>query len=741
MTKDIFRSVNFWKSAVMMMPDNSFFELLRSVFGKIKTPFNKQQLLSDLEKFLLREDIQKTISVYIDKIDAQIIGAVSIFREPFFIQLENFFRGEYSGAQLQDIIVNLEERFILYRFSDNTPPQSAQKNSIYTGSRLALNPVLKTVLLPFTGEISDLLIKENKKNKTSAFNPAKTRVNDLIFAAIHSFILERSANFFKPEGVIRKRIMDDAKLIFPGIDFERVTGSLQALGLYYADGNALVPDYKFINSFCMLSAQERLEYFAASIIIFKELSCSAEIIPPLFKNKLSEISCLIHAFLNLIDDESVYSEKTFFKLIEALKSNNESLMKINLSNEILFDNMEETGLIIRSDSMTFKKNLPKKNISANADTITVDSGFSVLVYPEIDFFDAVKLASVLNVREAGTVPGSTVVRFELVKDSAVRSFNNNISADEMIIFFNKLSNNKVNDNLKWILKDWEKRYNEISLVKGVVLRLSPDHMYLTETHPLDEMIIETLAPGVYLLDENNLDEASTALNNAGLDIIAGFKKNIPLGYSLHYMFSESINNDNYLTFNYFHEISSRNSYYPEISNHFNDDIKNKQYKKNDDDIKPLNNSKNKTSSDKIKNEYLLKLEKMKLGDIEKSELSARINRKIILCDAQLKDAEIRYEKLEARHMDYAGKQNVAKTAISQGSPVEIVLSGKRNEEHFYGIPQSLEKEGNEIIIVVRINSAHQDAKTENADSSSIIKRIPLAKINLLRRIKKSIFEN
>jgi hypothetical protein len=93
MNDSIFRSVEFWKSALLTMPDNSFFELLRSVFGKIKTPFNKQQLLKDLEIFLLREDIQKTIAAYIDENDSKIIAAVSLFGEAVPGDLEDsFFR-------------------------------------------------------------------------------------------------------------------------------------------------------------------------------------------------------------------------------------------------------------------------------------------------------------------------------------------------------------------------------------------------------------------------------------------------------------------------------------------------------------------------------------------------------------------------------------------------------------------------------------------------------------------------
>jgi len=121
------------------------------------------------------------------------------------------------------------------------------------------------------------------------------------------------------------------------------------------------------------------------------------------------------------------------------------------------------------------------------------------------------------------------------------------------------------------------------------------------------------------------------------------------------------------------------------------------------------------------------LEKMPLGEAERAELSARINRRLVLCETQLKEANIRYEKLEARHLDYTGKQNIAKQAIAQQSPVEIVWPAGSGESIF-GIPRALEKEEGDLILTV-VLSDRED-----------VMRIPLAKISLLRRIKKSIFE-
>ena len=98
---------------------------------------------------------------------------------------------------------------------------------------------------------------------------------------------------------------------------------------------------------------------------------------------------------------------------------------------------------------------------------------------------------------------------------------------------------------------------------------------------------------------------------------------------------------------------------------------------------------------------------------------------MILCEAQLKDANIRYEKTEAGGMDYSGKLMIAKQAVIQREPVEIHLSGRKKDGVVFGIPSALEKAGDENILIV--------------ESSEECIRIPLGKISLLRRIKKTVF--
>jgi hypothetical protein len=205
------------------------------------------------------------------------------------------------------------------------------------------------------------------------------------------------------------------------------------------------------------------------------------------------------------------------------------------------------------------------------------------------------------------------------------------------------------------------------------------------------LIRETIAPGLYLLPENAMDEAADALEDAGIDIIARRCDKIKTAAGFHDHFPTPASGHS-------KKIPSAPSTVSKTDNH----------------------------AAVLTANFHAILKKMPMGELERIELAARIDRRLVLSKAQLQDANVRYEKLEARHMDYAGKQNIAKQAISQQSPVEIHWHGGGSESIF-GTPKALEKENGELVLVV-------------APSDGDVMRIPLGKISLLRRIKKSIFE-
>jgi hypothetical protein len=687
----------------MILPDNAFFDLLRSILGSVKTPYNKQNLIEELSRFIARPEIQETMAAYIDNNDRKIIAAIALLSEPVPGELESFFTGEYSYTELQSMLLNLEERLIIYRFRDN--------NNL----RIALNPRLENILAPHAANTGILFpalpINDAEISAPSSASGAESAVHDAqvtsgtlngrTLAALFAYLLNSDVQV-KDDGsgkgmafVFRKRAVEQGKTLFPGMDINAAIGGLIILGLLIRDGEdrssaSIAPDEAKIAEFKTLSDQERSEYLAGGISLFLHRGD----IPSSFqyRNLLKNTVCLIHALCSIAKEGNDFSEATMIKLAELFRRQEEA----NWSSAdavppavVLLQSLVMVGVFavttiggvicykpvnspIPSDSSTAKDHPP----------IAMDSGFSCVLYPEISFAEALDLAAFSTVEETGTT-----VRFTLSRDSAVGGFNRGYTAEFLWELLSRLSGGRTPDALKWNLDDWEKRWQEVSLNQGVILTLGGERGYLAGTEPLASMIKQSLAPGVFLLSAS-VEEAAAALRDAGVDIIARpeIKKKSSALFFTPLRKPETIS-------------------LPERSL----------------DAPPAETA---TAVEQLKERFRLTLAKMKLTKQEQEELESRIERRVVVNETQLKDVSLRYEKLEARSLDYVGKTGIVRQAISTGSLLELSCL---NGEKILGIPENLDKKGNEMIITIRHREGGEPIK------------LALGKISLVRRIKQSIF--
>ena len=751
-----FRTVEEWKSALMTLPEKSFFELLRSVFGNIKTPFNKQRLLDNLFVFLSKDEIRKTIAAYINEQDHKIITAVTILNEPALGKLGNFFAGELSFAELHALVINLEERLILYRFRS----EGIQ--------RLALNPVLETVLAPLIADTRLLfpsfpressVPKESEAGKESSA-PAACITGGRTLAAVFAFILGQD-DLFKAEGgldyggtqfpgtvfrEIRKKVLDEGRKIFPAMDLELVVKALLDLGLVRQEGRGLESRGEKVSDFARLLPYERNIYWSAAIYhclneaaryeagAGEEAAYPGETVHPGLssRNRLREIASTIHRFAASFNPERKYPEVTLRRFAELCGEDEAgtgnfrlSPTRVRLPFESLLAAMEMAGLLVKTGNywqMGQGAAFREDNGSAvegaaplSAAVIAMDTAFSFILYPEIAFADALEIGAFCSLKESAAsewnLPGGkahgrdgAVLCFELTRDSVMRGFDQGIKAEDMVKLLDRLSLNRIDPSLGWTLREWENRYAGVSLHQGVILSLAEERRYLAEVEPLASLIERTLAPGVYLLASGERSDAARALRKAGVDIIAqppAEQGRGPSGIkssgrgSLPHL--ETFGGPAY------NEISeagaaAASGVVPE-------------------------------TAVSIQEKFRRALEKKQLTKAERDELAARIDRRMVLCETQLDAASLRYEKLEARGLDYPGKTLIARQAVEAGSLVEVCWPGAGGEiQRVLGIAQALEKQEGDSTLVIK-----------NSGSSSVILRIPLGKISLLRRIKQSIF--
>jgi hypothetical protein len=763
-----FRSLEFWQSALMTLPDTAFFELMRSALGNIRTPFNKQKILEDLSAFLSRPEIQETIAVFLDDADRRIIAAIAVLGEPVPGELESFFSGEYSYADLHSHLLNLEERFIVYRF---------REENLF---RLALNPRLEPVLAPVAANRSLLFsplsgppkvegqtesarqaesegqARSECQGQSEASAPARP-LNGRLLAALFSFFLS-GRSFLKPDvpdrgGTfsLKKKALDEGEKLFPGLDTETIIGALLSLGVLEQDGERFRPNGKRLPAFRELSPLCALEYLAAGSALYLQ-SLEPNPLPGyIHRGLLKNTARFINSLLALIgvDDPSgtplFYPKPALLKCGEILRREETRTFAEELPKTgIIIKAMETAGLIIPAGEcyavLPFGETENARGPSGPEDSgeassgIAMDSPFSLILYPGLTFADALDLALFCEVEETGTT-----VRFSLSRESVVRGFNRGFGAAYLWCLLDKLSGGRVGEALRWNLEDWEKRYHEAALYQGVVLTLGAERMYLAESGPLAGMVRRVLAPGCFLLDVSRREEAAEVLREAGVDIFAlpepSVMESRPVPDSVISPDSVippgSVVSPDVVT-----QPDSvplfAGGIFPELS----------PLKRQAPGAKPLPEFRDVSSRDsrprlydgekagRLKEKFRARLESdgKRYGKEERAELLNRIERRLVVSESQLEDISIRYEKLEARSLDYAGKAAIAKQAIVQGALLEVAWPSGGSQALILGTPESLEKKGGETILVLRPRSGNTEAL-----------RIPLGKISFLRRIKQSIF--
>jgi hypothetical protein len=511
-------------------------------------------------------------------------------------------------------------------------------------------------------------------------------------------------------------------------------------------------DDRRLAAFAGLSRRERLEYVAAGACWFRAGGGSFAA-GHLFRGRVRSLAAFIHRFMNLVQPDRWYPQETlkrYGNILEREESPRNPAEGERIPFDALFDIMENFGLLVSPERPRRGKTSPRywgagsfyAPVEGEGPALAMDSPFSCVLYPGIAFGDVLALAAFLTVREAGVV-----VRFELTRESAVRGFDRGLDAAGMIALLERLSARRIGETLAWSLKDWEKRYGEVGLRRGIVLTLSEDRRYLAEAEPVAGLIREILAPGVYLLSGAEIPAAEEALRKAGVDIIARRTASSAFGDRAGYTGDRAAGSEAPAAFPALEKPARVPGGTEPVPAAGGRRAGGKRKAGEEAAGGP------EVSAGDLKKRFHKALAKMSLSKEERDELSARIDRRLILNESQLEGASVRYEKLEARLLDYVGKAAVAKQAISSKSPVEVTWPHpRRGLSRITGIPSALEKEGGESVLVLTPLSPETGGGEflQRAGESIRIPgefswvpgepmRIPLGKISLLRRIKKSIF--
>ncbi|MBM7023266.1 helicase-associated domain-containing protein [Treponema sp. Marseille-Q4523] len=665
------RRTALWQASLAMLPDSRFFDMLRAYLGKIKTPYNKQNLIEQLSSFFCREQNRKNLLTLLDDFDEKIITAIVLVPEATEEKLICFFLGEYTSSEIAARLSNLTDRLIIYKNESNKDdPQ-----------RLYVNPLLEDLLAPRI-DIARIIPEAQYASRTEG---GSFSISPEFIAAVISYIAERP-DLCKADGSLKK--IDAARLetVFAcgTAPVQTLITALLNLSLVKRNESGITVDYARSLSFAELSPKKQYAYLAAasSASLDREgLRSYAELVldiaasvPDSGLTKRVLLRCM-----SLLGS-SVREQRRFRALIDRSHGKGADESDVRPPLERIVDAAETFGLFTvagktkEGDAIyRVEKTLwDEEKADTSARFVSINSGFTVTLLPGLPLKALLPLSIFLRV-----VNFDTTVEFEIDKASAIRAFDFGYTAETIRSLLEKYAVHGIPQNLRVSIEDWQQLYSSAVLYKGYVLKLDEKNSKLIEKNPKAARFIQTkLAEGVYLLNIRSDEDAAAFGKEAGFDCIGKIKTDVadrtppsfpPIGSGE----------------DRFKDVRKKNACRPE-----------------------------KKQRDKLLTDLHRALASLDLSKAQKENLSARINNKIILSTEQLGKDTVRTESAEAGGMDFLGKVRLVESAIASGDMIEVRMpkaDGSAKLETILCTPLSLAKASGDAEVTVHIEATKKTA--------------------------------
>lgn len=704
------KRVMLWRESFLFLEENHFFEIMKMYLGEIKTPYNKQKLIANLEGFLHKKENLVAIKSFLSDDELEIISAVVFIPDVTEEKLSSFFKNTFTYSFLYEKLLNLEERLILFKTKNEN---SSQGDSFV----IKFNPLLEDTLFDLIN--INRLLPQIEFTKTE--NPTN-RIKPELISCFISYILE-NPNIAKQDGTLKKYSLQNIPVVF-GDEVKKIEILYKAflnLGILKETGHGAEVDWSKFSDFLNLSFAEQTVYItisSCSHLSRESLRLHSQIFVDTVKN-LSDRVFTLDLFLRTgflvsaasFDSSSEGSFKTsrFAKIIQEgrlrLSEHNSDAVTVSTSGalERMFeaavslgiiyisgttkDGSKDSGVVYSVSDFLAAPEQCSENLSG---MLRIDSSLAVSLMPGFALRDIVPLSKFMSLKKYDKVS-----EFLISRQSIMRGFDIGLSAKEILQILTERTLYEIPETLKVQIEEWNSSYSSASFYKGFVLKvdgkaaLAAQHNSVLSSH-----IHTVIAPGIFLLDVNDDAEAVSLIKKSGLDFIGKIKsvkeENRTAGF-----FNLKLNGKKNFGCSGFETPS---------------------------EIIP------KKDSAEIEKELFLKLEQMELDESQKENLELRIEHKVIVNPAQLNSSILRLEKSNANAMDYAGKIYVFEQALANEEKIELRFAkDSKKELSVFGKPVGIRKQSDDVFVQLLL-------VPEN-----VVKEFSLGKAQFIKRIKKTIY--
>lgn len=656
-----------FKSALLTLGDEAFFEVVRNYLGPIRTPFNKHDLIKRLESFLRRPEIQERVVGLIDDEDAQLLSAVWMLGEPEFDELYLLFAGERSYLDLHQRLLNLEDRLLVYRDHD----------------RLLINPIFEEPLEERVLRAERLFASRPLRRDDPGAEP--TWVTDTLLVSLYAYAHEHP-ELFRADHSLRKRARtdlaeripplaepiaanaltgsDDADDAAVPVDVHRATVLVDALvragALTDHDGIDVVPEAW--HRLASLTPLARLAELAASAASGTASRSRASAEPKAGDDGRTRLAAAIEAILTTLPRDRALSARAIERLMLVLAPD-QSAEVCRRAREA----MTLMGLLFRVDGDYVGVGvLPEPGDGRKP--LVVQPNFDVTMPEEFAFEDGLFVARIAELRRHDRYP-----HLELTKERLASALRDGEEFEEIIERLQEIAGQAVPQNVVVTMRGWASEYESIRLFRGVVLTVEEARRYAVEhAEAVRSLIRRRLAPGVYLVDERDVRELQAALVEAGIELVpevatVHLPQVAPLG---------------------------RAASGPDIDRSRLESIRRVL-------SSPTRRGAGSSGSGEWLSEITERLENSSLSSEQREELTTRVRQKLIVSADQIQAGAVRTEKVEARGLDYVGKVRIIEQAVRGGSSLLEIIERTDDGAPRRRLvePTEMQKHDGELILV------------------------------------------
>lgn len=696
--------------------DENYFYLVRNYLGQISTPFHKPALTDRLTTFFLNEHNQDRILALIDDEDAKILSAVWLMKDPTENDLFDLFLDEFSYAELQRRIVNLEERLLLLPEEDHDGKPA-----------VAINPLLRQRLLesilslrPLLGDVHCMFVQEV---------PSPALVTNEIFRGYLNLVVQE---LIPESATMEARFFSSHQLaaIFPTLEPERIPALFDMLRSVLVSMKVLLRNYdgKLMldreKAKLLLQRDDRnlLTLLLSSVLYSQAIALGKKFSP---ESLFLRCRTALLEFIALMRHLPVLSQRDGFRIGKILAKRN----GIPFEEAMFFRTIDMflvLGVIAKAPSEQkgpsyYVTSLVKKlfldgSQGQQASPLTVDSDCTVTYSGSRR--NAVDIPEDLLYLIGEVRYVDTLSCYEITRQSYKHALDQGLVFDEIVEYLDIASEHKLQPNLVQLMGEWYAAYHSVRIYDGIVVCCDTRMTRIVDQHPqLQQYIVQRIQEGIYLFSRDNETKWRQLLKNAGADM---------LPRTVH---EENGEAKPFTTRSLQTSVELPQSMSEEIIRNIQQELeRSSDFSLPKFNIRELPVRNEPWTEPAFLQEISNAIEKLRLTEVDAEEMDSRFRSRLLIIPQQVVKQRLSTGLLSASGFDFRGKVNLCRSAIGDNG---LVLEIHVNEGD----------EGKVLIVKAKelINPTSKDAMLKAVILPSMEERtIPISRMFLVKRQRLSL---